>query len=277
MATRNKPANAVRADPSAGTPFDVRTMNITASVLFIVAGFAIVGYGLAWLMRLPLFTLAAVQVDGELSRNNGATIRANALPRLQGNFFTLDLAKAQAAFESVPWVRRATVRRIWPDKIAVTLEEHRVAAWWHQDEGENKLVNRQGEVFQANPGDVEDEGLATLDGPDEPSAAVMLAMLQRLQPALVELDARIDSLRLSPRGSWQIELDSGAEIELGRGDEAAVLARLQAFVATLAQVQSRFGNRALAAADLRHADGYALKLRGLGTVAPAAPASKNTN
>jgi cell division protein FtsQ len=259
MATR-KPALP------AATPLDVRAMNSTASLLFVVAALALAGWALAGLMRLPMFTLQAVRVDGELGRNSVATIRANALPRLAGNFFTVDLAKAQQAFESVPWVRRAVVRRVWPNRLAVTLEEHRVAAWWHQDEGDDKLVNLQGEVFQANPGDVEDEGLATLAGPDEQSAAALLAMLQRLQPVIDSLDARIDQVRLSARGSWQIELDSGADIQLGRGDEAAVLARTQAFVATLAQVQSRYGNRPLAAADLRHADGYALRLRGVGAV-----------
>ena len=268
MATR-KPTAPV------AVPIDVRTMNATASVLFVVAAIALAGWALAGLVRLPMFTLQAVRVDGELTRNSPATIRANALPRLAGNFFTVDLAQAQKAFESVPWVRRAVVRRIWPNRLSVTLEEHRVAAWWHQDEGDDRLVNLQGDVFQANPGDVEDEDLATLAGPDEKSSAALLAMLHRLQPVIEGLDARIDKLRLTARGSWQLELDSGADLELGRGDEAAVVARTQAFVATLAQVQSRFGNRPLAAADLRHADGYALRLRGVGAVLPASAPNKN--
>jgi cell division protein FtsQ len=101
-------------------------------------------------------------------------------------------------------------------------------------------------------------------------------MLHGLQPVIDGLDARIDTLRLSARGSWQIELDTGADIELGRGEPAAVIARTQAFIATLAQVQSRYGNRPLAAADLRHADGYALRLRGVGAV-PAASAPTRNN
>lgn len=268
MATR-KPA------APAAVPLDVRTMNATASVLFVVAAIVLVGWALAGLVRLPMFTLQAVRIDGELARNSPATIRANALPRLAGNFFTVDLVKAQQAFEAVPWVRRAVVRRIWPNRLSVTLEEHRVAAWWHQDEGDDKLVNVQGNVFQANPGDVEDEDLATLAGPDEQSAAALLAMLHRLQPVVEGLDARIDTLRLTARGSWQLELDTGADVELGRGDEATVVARMQAFVATLAQVQSRYGNRPLAAADLRHADGYALRLRGVGAVVTPTPGKKN--
>lgn len=249
----------------AAPPIDVRLMNATASVLFVVAALALLGFGLAWLMRLPAFTLQAVRIDGEVGRNSVATIRANALPKLAGNFFTLDLEKAQAAFQSVPWVRRAVVSRVWPDRIAVRLEEHRVAAWWHREDGDDKLVNLQGEVFEANPGDVEDEGLPTLVGADERQAAAMLALLRRLDPVFAPLDARVETLALSARGSWRAELDSGADIELGRGSDDEVVARSQAFVGTVGEVTQRY-SRPLASADLRHADGYAVKLRGVGTV-----------
>lgn len=246
-------------------PMDVRLMNATASVLFVVAALALLGFGLAWLARLPAFTLQAVRIEGDVGRNSAATIRANALPKLAGNFFTLDLERAQAAFQSVPWVRRAVVSRRWPDRLAVQLEEHRVAAWWHRENGDDKLVNLQGEVFEANPGDVEDEGLPTLAGPDERQAPAMLALLRRLEPVFAPLEARVETLSLSARGSWRLALDSGAEIELGRGSDDEVVARSQAFVGTVGEVTQRF-SRPLASADLRHADGYAVKLRGVGTV-----------
>ena len=37
-----------------------------------------------------------------------------ARPALKGNFFTLDLRQGRAAFQRVPWVQRAVVRRVWP-------------------------------------------------------------------------------------------------------------------------------------------------------------------
>lgn len=257
----------------AAPPIDVRLMNATASVLFVVAALSLVGSGLAWLMRLPAFTLQAVRIEGEVGRNSVATIRANALPKLVGNFFTLDLEKAQAAFQSVPWVRRAVVSRVWPNRISVRLEEHRVAAWWHREDGDDKLVNQQGEVFEANPGDVEEENLPTLVGADERQAATMLALLRRLDPVFAPLEARVETLALSARGSWRAELDSGADIELGRGSDDEVVARSQAFVGTVGEVTQRYA-RPLASADLRHADGYAVKLRGVGTV-EAAPKKKS--
>jgi cell division protein FtsQ len=169
-------------------------------------------------------------------------------------------------------VRRAVVQRVWPNRLTVRLEEHRAAAWWHVEEREDKLVNRQGEVFEANPGDVEDENLPLLTGPEGTSAA-MLAMHGRLQPVFDRLGLRLEALHLSARGSWRAVLDSGAEIELGRGIEDEVVARTQVFAATVKQLTARY-QRALQYADLRHADGYALRLRGIGTVAPVATATR---
>jgi cell division protein FtsQ len=259
------------AAPPAPLPFDIRLMNRAAGAIFVVAGFALLAAALAWLARAPWFTLRAIEVDGETSRSSIATLRANATPKLAGNFFTFDIAQGRAAFESVPWVRRAVVRRVWPDKLAVTLEEHRAVALWQGESGNDLLVNDHGEVFDANLGDVEDENLPRLTGPAGSSAA-MLAMHARLGAALAPLAARIEALTLSGRGSWRAQLEGGAAIEFGRGD-AEVIARAERFARTFQQLAARFEQRPLQYADLRHADGYALRLQGISTSA-SAPAAK---
>lgn len=258
------PAPTGQPEPPA---WEVRAMNTAASLLFGVAALAIVAALLAWLMRLPYFDIDAIELSGELARSSAGSVRANAAPKLAGNFFTVDLEGAQAAFEAVPWVRRAAVQRVWPDRLRVTLEEHRPAAWWMED-GHDKLVNLQGEVFQANPGDVEEPDLPVLRGPDG-SAAAVLAMQRRLVPVFAALDLGIEQLRLSARGSWRVQLAGGAEVELGRGSEDEVVARAQAFGSTVPQLIARY-ERPLEYADLRHADGYALRLKGVGTGVPAA-------
>lgn len=259
--------NARAAAPMMGLPpelpFDVRLMNGVASGVFLLAAAALLAAGVLWLTRAPLFTIRSIQVDGDLNRNSVSTIRANAMPQLKGNFFSLSLQKGRAAFEAVPWVRQAVVRRVWPDKLAVRLEEHHAAAIWQGEEGNDRLVNSFGEVFDANVGDVEDDGLPTFAGPDG-SAPEMLAMYAKLQPVLQRLEQGIDTLHLSGRGSWRVELDGGAEIELGRGTEAEVLARCERFTRTLTQVTAKY-RQPLEYADLRHADGYAVRLRGVTT------------
>lgn len=266
-------ATAFTADMSP-IPGDVRLMRATANLLFVLAAIAFIVLFINWAARLPAFSLRAIEIEGEVARNSVSTIRANATPQLAGNFFTTDLRHSKRAFESVPWVRQAVVRRVWPNRLRVRLEEHRAAAvWGGNDTMTDKLVNSHGEVFEANPGDVEDDHLPVLTGP-EGSSAPMLAMLQRLQPVLARLDARITTLALSGRGSWRVELDTGAVVELGRGSDDEVLARTERFVATLTQVTQRY-QRPLEYADLRHHDGYAVRLAGITTVVPNAKERKN--
>jgi cell division protein FtsQ len=250
-----------RINPDAAP--DVRLMNATAQLLVFVGGVLLLAVALLWLARQPVFALRAIRVEGDVTRNSVSTIRANAMPQLAGNFFTLDLAKAQAAFQAAPWVRQAVVMRRWPNRLVVRLEEHRATALWNNDSGDDKLVNSFGEVFEANLGDVEDDALPTLQGP-EGSSVQMLAMWRRLGPVFALLDAKVDVLALSSRGSWRADLDNGAEIELGRGTDDEVIERGQRFVSTVTQVTQRY-QRPLEYADLRHNEGYAVRLKGIST------------
>jgi cell division protein FtsQ len=252
-------------------PADVRLMNATTGLLLGLAALGLASMAFMWVARQPLFVVRAISIEGDIVRNSVSTIRANATPRLRGNFFTMDLGEGRRAFESVPWVRQAVVNRIWPNRLAVRLQEHRAAALWVRDGAEDRIVNTYGEVFEANLGDVEDESLATLVGPDGTSAH-MLTLLNRLRPVLAALPAQIETMSLSGRGSWRVELDTGAEVELGRGSDDEIVERTQRFVATVGQVSSRY-ERPLEYADLRHNEGYAVRLRGISTTAPSGPAS----
>jgi cell division protein FtsQ len=272
MATARKPATARIVLP----PLDARLMNAVAAVIIAGVLLALAWQAVKWATRSPVFTVRAIQLDAALDKASLAGVRATALPRLSGNFFSIDLEAARAAFEQVPWVRRAVVRRVWPNRLVVTLEEHEAAALW-QGEGQRteRLVNAQGEVFAAPLRDVAQQELPTLAGPADAQSAQMLAMLRRLGDSLAPIEQKVELLRLSSRGSWQAELAGGAKLEMGRGADDEVLARVDRLARTLAGVNARFGStpRALVAADLRHPDGYALRLAGI-TTAAANPQQK---
>jgi cell division protein FtsQ len=246
-------------------PFDVKLMNITATALFSVCAVLLLLALAWWAVRHPLFAIAGIKVQGDVTHNNAVTLRANVAPRLAGNFFTVNLDSARQAFEAVPWVRKAVVRREFPNRLRVQLQEHKAVALWGAD-GETRLVNSFGEVFEANAGDVEADDLPRLSGP-QGQAPQVLAMYEALKPVFQTIDLEVDRVALTARGSWQLELDTGGVIELGRGTRDEVLARTQRFVQTLTQVTSRYSRRpeALISADLRHGDGYAIRLRGVGT------------
>ncbi|ANY63862.1 cell division protein FtsQ [Comamonas aquatica] len=247
-------------------PLDVKLMNVTATAMF--GGVAILMLAVVswWAVRHPAFSIARIVVEGEMLHNNAVTLRANVAPHLTGNFFTIDLKDAREAFEQVPWVRQAEVRREYPNSLRVILHEHEPQAYWGPETG-TAMVNTMGEVFEANVGEVEREGLPRLSGP-EGSAVEVLRMYYALDPVFTAIGAPVDALTWRDRGSWLVQLDNGASIELGSGKPEEVLQRTQRFVRTLPQITQQYQRtaEALEYADLRYPDGYALRLRGVTTV-----------
>lgn len=244
---------------AAASSLDIRLMNATSTLLYALAALACVALLLVGLVRLPVFSLRGITVEGEVAHSSAASLRAHAIPRLRGNFFTLDLQEARAAFEAVPWVSHAAVRRVWPNRLHVRLKEHQAAALW----GEGELVDEEGVVFAVDPGDVADQNLPELSGPPG-SAPKVLALSRQLDRALDRIRREVKALAFTESGSWHLELDDGAEIELGRGTPEEVMTRMARFVATIPQITSRY-QAPLVHADLRYNSGYAVRLKGVTT------------
>jgi len=245
---------------------DVRLMNMATALLLAVFVLLALGSWAWWLIRHPRFAVQTITVQGEVSRNNAFAFRTHVLPKLEGNFFTIDLVKTRQAFEAVPWVRVAVVHRDFPNRLRAVLLEHRPMATWGNEE-DGTLINEQGQVFEASLDDADAERLPRMKGPAAESQTVA-GMYLALNPRLQALDMQIDLLELTPRGSWRVQTQHGAQIELGRGSRTEILQRLDLFLTTLKQVTARYerGVSALAGADLRHKDAYALRLHGVSTV-----------
>ena len=262
--------NYARAPEVLLEPLDVKLMNAVSSLLIMLFVGILCAAGLWALIRNPIFALTDINISGDVQHNNAVTLRANVAPQLMGNFFTLDLFKARRAFESVPWVRTAIVEREFPNQLLVRLEEHQAVAYWGSV-ADSRLLNSVGEVFVANSGDLDNEAMPRLGGPDSESAQV-LEMYKALAPEFERLKLPLKGLELSGRGSWHATLDTGTELELGRGTVEEVRAKVKRFVVTLSHVLTRLDKRvgALESADLRHENGYAVRVRGLKTSEPVA-------
>jgi cell division protein FtsQ len=240
-------------------------MNALSAAFCLLFALMVLALLLAWLMKQSFFALDAIVVQGDVAHNNAVTLRATVAPRLVGNFFTVDLARTRAIFESVPWVRKAVVQRQFPNQLKVVLQEHQAVAYWG-DEGDARLINVFGEVFEANTADLESEDLPQLNGP-EAQAGLVLQAYRTLAPLFQKIDTVLESLELTGQGSWRAGLDSGAVLELGHGSLDEIQGRVQRFISTFTQVSSRFG-REVESADLRYPNGYAVKLKGVTTGDP---------
>ncbi len=247
----------------------------------LVAAGAARGAGVAVAARASRSSrCAASRVEGDVTRNSVATIRANAAPQLAGNFFTHRPAPRRGAPSSrCPGCARPSCAASGRTAWRVRLEEHRAGRrCGAATSGDEQLVNSFGEVFEANVGDVEDDALPTLAGPDGSSAHV-LAMLQRARAgagAAGRARSRRSRCRAAARGgpsSTAAPWSSSAAAATTRWSRAP-----QRFVAHADAGDRRATSARSQYADLRHDDGYAVRLKGVSTTAaepPTRPQTKN--
>ncbi len=230
------------------------------SDLLLLAGAVLLAWAAAnALQRLPLFPLRQLVVTSPLVQLSPAQVEHAARTGINGNFFTVDLGGAQEAFQRLPWVRRADVRRRWPDTLELQVEEHRAVARWTTLEGEARLVNSHGEVFAAQSA----EPLPAFAGP-EGSADRVLERYADFVSGLEPIGRKPVAVTLTPREAWQLKLDDGIVLELGRDQPKHPLAeRIERFVTTYDTARAKVP-AALGVIDMRYPNGFALKPRGAG-------------
>lgn len=249
---------ARRAAPETGFWHRPEWMNPVADALLLAASIAL-GYAAVKLaLAVPWFSFREVVVKSPLSQVTRAQLEYAARSGLRGNFFSVSLDDARGAFEKLPWVRRAEVRRVWPGALEVKLEEHVATAYWKTgDSGEMRLVNQYGEVFSA----ASNANMPVFSGP-EGGAARILARYREFSTGLAPLHQTLSEVTLSAREAWQLKLSDGLQLELGRDEANAPLAaRLSRFVAAWPRVKDKLSSPATVA-DLRYPSGFAVRLAG---------------
>ncbi|CAB3642046.1 cell division protein FtsQ/DivIB [Trinickia soli] len=236
---------------------NVRQLNLAANALYALLALVLLGAGAYWLTQRPSFALRAIAIGGDVEHINAPTVRASVVGHLKGNFFTVDLDNARQAFEQMPWVRRASVRRVWPNALAVTLEEYKPLGTWGSDE----LVSVDGELFTANQGEL-DADLPAFDGPNGTEKEVVARYFD-FKKWLAPLGASPDEVTLSPRYAWTVKLSNGTQIEYGRERNPQTLAeRSHRLTAAWEAVTARWG-KDIEYADLRYPNGFAIRAAGM--------------
>lgn len=223
-----------------------KLLNWIANLLFAVCVVTALYATLYVVVHLPIFPLREVKVDGQLSHVSREQVKLIVAKHLKGNFFTLDLVKARDAFEKLPWARKVSVRRRWPDKLEVVIEEHQALARWSTV----ALVNKQGELFHAASG----SDLPVFYGPND-GVIEVASQYDAFNKILKTGKLEIATLTLTPRRAWQITTNNGMVIELGRVDMQPRLEKFaNVYGSTLAVL-----NKKITYADLRYPNGFALR------------------
>ena len=242
---------------------DIRTMNAASNALLGMAALALIAAGAWWLAQRPMFTLKEIRIGGaqtELRHVNISTVRSTAVPRIRGNFFTANLDDVRTAFESVSWVRTASVRREWPNQLIVTIDEHVALGTWGED---GRLLSANGDVFTANLAEAEEDGdLPEFIGP-EGSEKEVVARFKELRAWFAPVQLVPESLQLSSRYAWLVKLNNGMAVELGREQSKTTLKeRVERFVGIYPQLLARLQDR-IERVDMRYPNGLALKASGI--------------
>jgi cell division protein FtsQ len=209
---------------------------------------------LTWALDRPV---RVISMDGSFQRVSPGQIEKAVAPFSQAGFMSADLDGIQRAVEELPWVERARIQRRWPNSLQVTVTEQTAAARWR----ESGLLNTRGELFVRSAAHVPAE-LPRLSGPDGTESQVAQRYLS-VQGRMLEAGMRIAALRLDARGAWELDLDSGVTVRLGRRE---VDERIDRFIHTASQVISHRLNE-IAYVDMRYSNGFAIGWRN-----PAVPA-----
>ncbi len=231
-------------------------MDLVSDLLIVLAAISLAWAATAAMQRLPIFPLRQLIVATPLEQVTRGQIEQTARTALAGNFFTVNLDAVRTAFEQLPWVRKASVRRRWPDALELSLEEQVAAARWQRASGEAALVNTHGEVFAGAA--TNEQELPAFAGPEGSSANVLEHYLAFRQ-ALAPLARQPLAVMLSARQAWEVKLDDGVVVELGRDqNNQSVSDRMARFAAYYPAARQKLGNVA-GVVDMRYPNGFALR------------------
>ena len=252
---------------------DARLINFIANSLALLAVGALLLGVVVWVAQRPYFSIATLHLQPAEEGTDLRFVSASSLNeavkgKLRGNFFFIDLDETRSLIETAPWVRHARVQRVWPDALTIYIEEHQPLALWN----ENEMINTWGEAFVAYAGDLpEDAVLPQLKGPED-SERLVVQRYAEVARWFAPLLLRVNELELSPRYAWEVTLSDGMRLNLGRDPAADIAdphgrsgalpfaARIERFVEAWPRLIQGMNGRAIAHADLRYPNGFAITL-----------------
>ena len=223
--------------------------NVRASLLvtpLLAAGIIVATYYLSSsVLDRPI---DSIEISGPFQRVTALQIEEAISDELENGFVSANLDAIQQCIVVLPWIDQATVARRWPNRLRITVTEQVPAAVW----GERGLLNVRGELFVISARHIPAE-LPRLSGPEDRSADVArryLEVRERLIP--VGLDLR--RVHLDPRGAWEMTLQNGVEVRLGR---RSIEPRTELFLNIVADIVMGRGAD-IEYVDMRYSNGFTI-------------------
>lgn len=195
--------------------------------------------------------ISSVRIAGEFVNVSRDSLEKVVNGFLPSGFLRVDVEAIRRAAARLPWVRRVSVRRIWPDSLHIAVVERVAVAYWNDD----AYLEADGSRFVPDKRSP-DDGFARLTGPEGAEKKV-LEKYEQLARVLGPLKTPVRKLSLDRRGAWQVELGSGLVLELGRAENLDAMAP---YIASLPKILGeRYGDADQI--DLRYRNGFAVRWR----------------
>lgn len=206
-------------------------------------------YAYVQITRDDVLPIKELRLVGEFDRVESNVLKGLVTQKMDGNFFTVDVANIHKTVTDLPWVDFAWVDRVWPQTLQVRVVEEKPIAYL---EGAG-LLNKNGEVFTNEMVLASSQVLPKLSGSLEDRQA-LIEKYNQFAKYFQLYDLSITLLNLDQRGSLKMRLSNGVELVLGREDVAH---RLNRFLKIFGQKMAR-GETSFKHVDLRYANGFAL-------------------
>lgn len=197
------------------------------------------------LAKKPAFENVSPTVRNAIKSLNDV-LHISEQPETLKGFFEQNIQDVALRLKQIPWINDVVVRKIYPDRLSITLFEHQPIALWNN----SHYLSSDGTIFSLPADRFKPEGLPILFGPDEKAKAV-LTEWSKLREALKQRNLTLHSVAMDSRGALSVTLDNQVELRFGREDW---LPKIERFVTIFPEIEIPEGKR-LAYVDLRYDDG----------------------
>jgi len=219
--------------------------------ILLLAVVALLAIGVRKLQEPQTLPIKQIQALGTFNHIDEDMLRRVVAKTVRGGYFTVNVDEVQRAVKAIPWVANDSVRRVWPDTLAITVTEQQTQAEW----AKGGLVNQQGVLFfpQRN---TYPKGLPVFDGPV--GAERNLTEIYQMAKAIIEpLQLHILRIKMDSRRAISLVLSNNIEVVLGRDDTRS---RLERFTRVYHKLLAQRAND-IASVDLRYSNGMAIGWR----------------
>ncbi|KES16581.1 FtsQ-type POTRA domain-containing protein [Gilliamella apicola] len=186
---------------------------------------------------------------------------------LPNTYVGQDVVDIQQEIMRFPWVKQASVRKQWPDRLIVYVEDYKPAYYWN----DLFFLDEEGNVFSVPSDRITDLKLSRLYGPEGKAKSVLenYSKLENLSKKLAnnQLALQINATISDERNSLQLMVtrciagvcDENQEIKLVLGNKH-IEERYEQFIKLFPEIQSRTPvDERITVADLRYENGISVQ------------------